>query len=75
MLTEDQERIVVRTRLPRAAKVYLVAPCNNWSTRASPMTQHGQEEWEISLPAGSQLEPHCFYVRDPGELWGHIESA
>lgn len=75
MTAQENPDVVIRARLPGAARAYLVAPCNNWSTIASPMTWCGDDDWEITLPADASLEPHCFYVRESGDRWGRIVGA
>jgi hypothetical protein len=37
------------------------------------MVKRGEALWEVRLPPGTVLEPYCFYVREPGDRWGHIE--
>jgi hypothetical protein len=75
MTAQENPDVVIRARLPGAASAYLVAPCNNWSTIASPMTRRGDDDWEIALPADASVEPHCFYVRESGDRWGRIVWA
>jgi 1,4-alpha-glucan branching enzyme len=68
----NEKNIRLRMSISDADSVNAVGEFNNWSTLATPLTQTGENIWELRLPAHVEVEKLGFFVIAKGQPFGRV---